>query len=141
MFTTSFSAIYFCAHSVSVQCNTRCARRGSIKYSMQYAVNNTPLECCFKHVQSLDPTAESLEEFRNFRFINDDTKIANLAEELPAYLAAADGVAVTCEEDKVTWWAAHAGTLPHWSSVVKTLLLIQPSLVLLLPKGPSVSSS
>ncbi len=70
---------------------------------MQYAVNNTPLEC-------LDPTAESLEEFRNFRFINDDTKIANLAEELPAYLAAADGVAVTCEEDKVTWWVAHAGT-------------------------------
>ncbi len=138
MFTTSFSAIYFCAHSVSVQCNTRCARRGSIKYSIYIY---TPLECCFKHVQSLDPTAESLEEFRNFRFINDDTKIANLAEELPAYLAAADGVAVTCEEDKVTWWAAHAGTLPHWSSVVKTLLLIQPSLVLLLPKGPSVSSS
>ncbi len=72
MFTTSFSAIYFCAHSVSVQCNTRCTRRGLIKYSMQYAVNNTPWECCFKHVQSLDPTAESLEEFTNFRFINDD---------------------------------------------------------------------
>ncbi len=39
------------------------------------------------HVQSLDPTAESLEELRNFRLIiNDDTKIANLAEELPAYI-------------------------------------------------------
>ena len=54
-------------------------------------------------------------------------KIANLAEELPAYLAAADGVTVTCEEDKVAWWAAHADTLPHWSSMVKMLLLIQPS--------------
>lgn len=83
--------------------------------------------CCPVQVQSLDITAESLEEFRNFPFINDDTKIANLAEELPAYLAAADGVTVTCEDDKVTWWAAHADNLPHWSSLVKTLLLIQPS--------------
>ena len=41
-------------------------------------------------VQNLDPTAESVEEFRNFHFINDDTKIANLAEELSTYLAAAD---------------------------------------------------
>ena len=65
-------------------------------------------------VQSLNPTAESLEEFRNIPFINDDTKIANLAEELPAYLAAADGV---------------TDTLPHWSSLVKMLLLIQPSSV------------
>ena len=68
---------------------------------MQYAVNNTPLTCCFMHIQCLDPTAESVEKFRNFRFINDDTKIANLAEELPAYLTAADGVTVTCEEDKL----------------------------------------
>ena len=83
--------------------------------------------CCPVQVQSLNPTAESLEEFRNFPFINDDTKIANLAEELPAYLAAADGVTVTCGEDKVAWWAAHADTLPHWSSLVKMLLLIQPS--------------
>ena len=30
-------------------------------------------------VQSVNPTAESLEEFRNLPFINDDTKIANLA--------------------------------------------------------------
>ena len=33
------------------------------------------------------------------------------------------------DRGKVTWWAAHADTLPHWSSVVKTLLLIQPSSV------------
>ena len=73
-------------------------------------------------VESLNPTAESLEEFRNFPFINDDTKIANLAEELPAYLAAADCVTVTCEEDKVAWWAAHADTLPQLK-----MLLIQPT--------------
>jgi hypothetical protein len=41
-------------------------------------------------VQSLNPTAESLQEFRSFPFIKDDAKIANLAEELPLYLAAAE---------------------------------------------------
>ena len=82
--------------------------------------------CCPVQVQSLNPTAESSEEFRNFPFINVDTKIANLGEELPAYLATADGVTVTCEEDKVAWWAAHADTIPHWSSLVTMLLLIQP---------------
>ena len=34
---------------------------------------------------------------------------------------------VTCEDDKLTWWANHKDTLPHWSSLVKKLLLIQPS--------------
>ena len=39
-------------------------------------------------VQALNPTAASLEELRNFPFANDDTTIANLAQELPLYLAA-----------------------------------------------------
>ena len=72
-------------------------------------------------------TAASLEELRNFPFANDDATIANLAQELPLYLAASDGVTVTCEDDKLTWWANHKDTLPHWSSLVKKLLLIQPS--------------
>ena len=38
-----------------------------------------------------------------------------------------DGVTVTCEDDKLTCWANHKDTLPHWSSLVKNLLLIQPS--------------
>ena len=78
--------------------------------------------CCPVQVQSLDPTAESLEEFGNFPFINDDTKIANLAEELPAYLAAADGVTVTCEEDRLL-----GGRPMQIPSRIKTLLLIQSS--------------
>ena len=53
--------------------------------------------------------------------------IANLAQELPLYLAASDGVTVTCEDHKLTGWANHKHTLPHWSSLVKKLLLIQPS--------------
>ena len=68
---------------------------------------------CFSHTldntgshfesQTLRPTAASLEELRNFPFVNNDVAIANLAQELPPYIAAADGVNDTCEKDKVTW--------------------------------------
>ena len=64
-----------------------------------------------------------LEELRNFPFANDDATIANLVQELPLYLAASDGVTVTREDEKLTWWANHKDTLPHWSSLVKKLLL------------------
>ena len=47
--------------------------------------------CCPVQVQALNPTAASLEELRNFPFANDDATIANLAQELPLYLAASDG--------------------------------------------------
>ena len=55
----------------------------------------------------------------------DDNTIANLAAELPDYLAAADSVTLNGEDEKVTWWAAHCET--HWSALVKQLLLIHPS--------------
>ena len=58
--------------------------------------------------------------------MNDNT-IANLANELPDYLAAVDGVTLGNEDEKVTWWAAQRETLPHWSALVKKLLLIQRS--------------
>lgn len=57
----------------------------------------------------------------------DDNTIANLAAELPDYPAAADGVTLNSEDEKVRWWAAHCETLPHWSALVKQLLLIHPS--------------
>lgn len=78
-------------------------------------------------VQHLHPTAASLEEFRNFPFLDNDNIIANLARELPDYLAAADGVVMEDEEEKLAWWAANSVRLPHWASLVKKLLLIQPS--------------
>ena len=58
-----------------------------------------------------------------------EATIANLSRERPQYhdIAAAESVTVTCEDDKVTWWAAHRHTLQHWSTIVKKLLLIQPS--------------
>ena len=59
-------------------------------------------------VQHLHPTAASLEEFRNFPFLDNDNIIANLARELPDYLAAADGVVMEDEEEKLAWWAANS---------------------------------
>ena len=67
------------------------------------------------------------EEFRNSPFLDNDNIIANLARELPDYLAAADGVVMANEEEKLAWWAAHSDTLPHWTGVEKKLLVIQPS--------------
>ena len=72
-------------------------------------------------MQALNPTAALLEELRNL------ATIANLEQELPLYLAASDGVTVTCEDDKLTWYTNHKDNLPHWSSLIKKLLFIQPS--------------
>lgn len=82
--------------------------------------------CCPVQVQLLRPNAAALQEFKNFPFVDDNT-IASLAAELPAYLAAADGIVDLSEEQKVAWWAARHDTLPHWASLVKKLLLVQPS--------------
>ena len=48
-----------------------------------------------------DRDARSLEELKNFPFV-DDATIANLAIELPIYLATADGFMCDGEEDKLT---------------------------------------
>ena len=48
-------------------------------------------------------------------------------EELPNYLAIADGAAIEIEKGKVQWWTTHAIALPNWSAPVKKILLVQPS--------------
>ena len=82
--------------------------------------------CYPVQVQVLRATAAPLEEFRDFPFTNNAT-IANQARELPQNIAATEGVTGTCEDDKVSWWAAHRDTLLFWSAIVKKLLPIQPS--------------
>ena len=51
-----------------------------------------------------------------------------MARELPDYLAAADGVVMANEEEKLAWWAAHSDTPPHWAGAEKKLLVFQPTL-------------
>ena len=64
------------------------------------------------------PNAAALQEFKNFPFVDDNTV---------ASLAAVDGIVDLSEEQKLTWWAARRHTLPHWQSLFRKLLLIQPS--------------
>ena len=58
-----------------------------------------------------------MEELRNFSFLYVDATIAGLVNELPHYLAVADGIDIDEEEEKVQWWARHERTLPNWSAV------------------------
>ena len=110
-----------------------CIQPGLYFYQQKFSVQFRSTVRAFKEarlrcpVQHLNPTAASLEEFRNFLFLDDNDTIANLAQELPAYLAAADGVAMMNDDEKLAWWAGHSKILPNWSAVVKTLLLLQPS--------------
>jgi len=76
-------------------------------------------------VQALRPIAASVQELKQFSFIT-DAQVVQLVEELPNYLAIADGAVVETEEGKVQWWATHAAALPNWSAAVKNLL-VQPS--------------
>ena len=66
-------------------------------------------------------------ELRKFSFLNNVATVDGLVNELPRYLAAADGTVIEEEEEKVQWWARHARTLPNWSAVVRKLLLVQPN--------------
>ena len=73
-------------------------------------------------VQWLRPTAANIETLRIFSFLNSDVTINDLITELPNYLAAAHGVVVATEEEKVVWWSLHAEELPRWSAVTKQVL-------------------
>eukprot|EP00112_Aurelia_sp_Birch-Aquarium-sp1_P014586 Seg3162.1 transcript_id=Seg3162.1/GoldUCD/mRNA.D3Y31 product="hypothetical protein" protein_id=Seg3162.1/GoldUCD/D3Y31 len=83
--------------------------------------------CCPVQVQSLNPTADSLQLLRNFPFLDDDTIIAGLVEELPMYLALVDGTQIQVEDEKLKWWERNASNLPRWAKAVKKILVVQPS--------------
>ena len=77
-------------------------------------------------MQELHPNAACVQELKQFGFFT-DAAISQLVEELPNYLAIADGVAIETEEGKVKWWSDHEMALPSWSTAVKKMLLVQPS--------------
>ena len=68
-----------------------------------------------------------MEELRRFRFLDDDAIIQGLTAELPRYLAVADGAGLQTEEEKLQWWSRNEANLPNCSSMVKKVLLVQPS--------------
>ena len=82
---------------------------------------------CPVTVQWLRPTPANEEALRQFLFLDSNDVINDLVTELPNYLAAAQDVIMPWEEDKVKWWRQQSDNLPHWSSAVMKVLLVQPS--------------
>ena len=93
------------------------------KFSVQFRAFKAARLCCPMQVQALHPTAASVQELKQFSFIT-DAEVVQLVEELPNYLAIADGAAIEKEEGKVQRWATHAAVLPNWSAAVKKILLV-----------------
>ena len=78
-------------------------------------------------VIDLKPDAGAVDSLQAFPFICNDPGqiINNLKSELPAYLAAVDGI--SSDVKPLEWWEHNENKLPHWSKVCKQLLLCQPS--------------
>ncbi len=81
---------------------------------------------CPVTVQGLNPTPDRVNDLRLFPFLDDDGVIAGLQNELPAYLAEADGVQIEHGQE-LQWWKARRQQLPHWSAAARRLALVQPS--------------
>ena len=71
------------------------------------------------------PVANDVDVVSSITFLNDVTLIENLKNELPRYIAKADGIAV--DVDPVGWWKTNEVELPCWSTAAKLILLMQPS--------------
>lgn len=89
--------------------------------------------CCFKAARLVDPrkvndlmpTVADIKELGNFPFIKDND-LDELILELPAYMAASNGID-NDSIDILDWWKRHEKLLPCWSREARKLFLCQPS--------------
>lgn len=73
----------------------------------------------------MQPTAHDVDVLSVFPFLNDPAILADMKVELPSYLAKTADV---CHGfDTLEWWRRNQQELPHWSSVAKKVLRLQPS--------------
>ena len=75
--------------------------------------------------QAMALTPHKLQCLRAFPFVTEHD-IEGLVQELPVYIAAIADVAVTDAKEVVLWWSRQR-SLPSWQSVLKKILLVQPS--------------
>ena len=69
--------------------------------------------------------ANNIDAIAAIFFLNDAAVIKDLKNELPRYLAKADGIAPVAV-DPVGWWKNNADELPFWPAAAKLVLLLQP---------------
>jgi len=77
------------------------------------------------HITQLRPVANDVDVLTSIAFLNDAAMIANMKNELPRYLARANGIADGV--DPIRWWKENEAELPCWSAAAKLILLMQPS--------------
>eukprot|EP00733_Pompholyxophrys_punicea_P000535 Pompholyxophrys_punicea_v1_NODE_155_length_3151_cov_4.974483.p1 type:complete len:402 gc:universal NODE_155_length_3151_cov_4.974483:1287-82(-) len=101
---------------------------------------------CPTKVNYLKPTKKDVEEFSCFPFENKATLLQKMVDELPTYLALADGFKFESEDEYhqnkrerrltiiknevfgiLKWWKQQKTQLPTWFFVVRQLMLLQPS--------------
>lgn len=110
-----------------------CVKPGFDYFTAKFDGELRPIVDAFKSARLFDPTkvsdmkpdAAAINTLRSFKFLDSDEIIKNLKFELPTYIAAADGVALTV--DPLDWWERHFEALPHWATACKKVLLCQPS--------------
>ena len=78
-----------------------------------------------RHITQLRPVANDVDVLTSIAFLNDAAMIANMKNELPRYLARADGIADGV--DPIRWWKENEAELPFSSAAAKLILLMQPS--------------
>ena len=67
-----------------------------------------------RHITQLCPVANGVDVLTSIAFLNDAAMIANMKNELPRYLARADGIADGI--DPIRWWKENEAKLPFWSA-------------------------
>ncbi len=110
-----------------------CVKPGLDYFTAKFEGDLLPIMEAFKSARIFDPAklsdmqpdVSTVDSLRSFKFLESDVIINNLKSELPAYLAAADGVALSV--DPLTWWERHSEKLPSWAKACKQILLCQPS--------------
>lgn len=116
-----------------MQYASNCVKPGLDYFTAKFDGDLQPIVDAFKSARLFDPgklsdlkpNAAAVDTLRSFKFLDSDEVIENLKTELPTYLAAADGVALSV--DPLLWWERHAATLPHWAAACRKVLLCQPS--------------
>ncbi len=109
-----------------------CVQPGIDYFQLKFGDDTKPPLSQFKamryfsptRIQELQPIASDIDSLSAIPFFNDTGVITGLKEELPAYLARANGVNLP---DICEWWKNDKTALPNWSDAAKKSLLVQPS--------------
>ena len=106
---------YFCSKFVGPSAELSCT------YS---AFKSAKLFLPYKVVEMRVDIA-AVDTLKSFPFLDKPAIINSLKAELAAYLTLAEDVPLNV--DVLDWWKKHSTELPHWSTAVELVVLVQPS--------------